>query len=196
MGTTCIPFLLETAKVNETPFNRLYCEIHPTLPPFLRERISAAIPASYIQMISVDYLGRLKPQELDPFVPELMEIVPTIKNKLRREQAFEVVNDLALRIDNVETKKNYFLPFLRDPSFNIKFKAAVALSEIDNTITNGIPTLTTVLTNRSLFGSTFEGVLYSIGTQRYNEVIDGFQRQAHNALANINPELAIRYEIQ
>jgi len=150
MGTNSIPYLVEKAKGTETPLNRIYCKLYPNLPTFFREMMWPAVPYSYVQMVSFGHLQNFDSLQLDPYAPELMGIVPTIKDNQIRGFAFFVMEDSAVRIDNMWSKTNYFLSFVNDPSFGIQLRSMLLLSEIDNTITNGIPALTRALSERSL----------------------------------------------
>ena len=194
MGTNCIPFLLEKARVNHTPFNRLYCEIHPKLPPFLKSWIRTPVPNAMVQNYALRHLRNMPVTQLDSYAPVLMTIAPRIENSQVQKFAYGVVDELVMKIDNVETQIDYFLPFLRDPNSNTRLNAALALSRIDNTITNGIPTLTTALTNRSSFNSTFGGIYYPSNSQGLKDLINDLQQQAYEALTIIDPELAKQNE--
>ena len=132
--------------------------------------------------------------QLDSYASVLMSIVPKIENAQVQKLAYGILDELLIRIDNVETKINYFIPLLWDPSFNTRLNAAVALSRIDDSIANGIPTLTMALTNRSSFGSEFGGINYPLNSRGLTDLINDFQQQAHDALTMVDPELAKQYE--
>ena len=190
LGTKCIPYLIEKAKGKETLFNRLYCKIHPKLPPFLRKRIPLPIHASSIQHTAFNHLLWFGSTELDPFASDLMEIVPKIESNLTRGLAFSMMKNSLIRSDNMRSKTEYLLSFVNDPCFDIQLDAMILLAKLDTTITNGIPTLTTALTNRSSFGSTLGGVIYVVGSQAHNDVVNSIQQRAYIALAAIAPDLA------
>ncbi len=182
MGTNCIPYLVEVAKGEETVFNRFYCRLHPKLPSFIRARIRPANTAHSIQMRAFDYLRRFESQQLDPFASELMKIVPTIADNLSRELAFWVIETSTMGAENIEFSRDYYCEFLNDPSFNVRLEAAVVLSRVDPSITNGIDTLIFGITNNTPRGAVFldfprPSLLHT-------------QERAYNALSLVAPEVA------
>lgn len=147
-------------------------------------------------MIAFSHLRCFPATQLDPYASILMSIVPKIEDNSVRGSAYSVVENLAIRFDDMEKKTNYFLSFVNDPNFRQRLDASVLLSKIDNRITNGIPVLTAALTNRSLVISAYPGFRFinPPGSLRHNRIIDGVQQRAHKALDRVDPELAKQYE--
>ena len=196
MGTNGIPYLIEQARGTETPFNKIYCKIRPKLPAILKNKIWPAIPASYSQQIAFSHLKKFDPHLLGPYVFDLMEIVPSIKRNLTRAHAFRVIEKPVLKSGDKGRITNYLLSFSDDPYFRLRLDAMIRLAWVDNTVTNGIPTLTAVLVNRSLVDPSLSEFVIPPVNQGYKRSIGGVQKPAYDALANIDPELAKQYEIQ
>ena len=198
MGASCLPYLIERARANEFVFYRWYCELHPKLPEIVRKWTRPAIPAAYIQQLALSHLLSLEindPQLLDPYRSQLMEIVSGISDPTSRRAAFSLVaRGLGRSTDKAQNIK-FLLAFSNDSNFVLRLEAMMLLSEIDHSITNGIPTLTTALTNRSLIGSSLV-VPTAPGEDsivQLNRVVDEFQERAFEALARVAPKLVIDY---
>ena len=124
-----------------------------------------------------------------------MEILPTIKDGNTRRQGFEgVVASLAIRLANSDKKRAFFSQLLGDSEFSIRLEAAILLSRIDSSVTNGIPVLLNAVTNRSLVASTFTSFLPP-GFLDQVKIIKIKQEEAHEALKRVSPSLARSYQI-
>ncbi len=192
MGTNCIPHLIDLATTTDSPFNRLYCEIHPHFPSSLRRVLPPALRASQIQKLAIDHIRSFSRSELRPFTSSLAEIVSRIgDNEVREDFHRNVVKDLALGRSNGEANTNYFLTLLDDSNWKLRHDAAVTLSIVDKSITNGIPTLITIITNRALVDS-----LFAVPKDLSSSVADFYQENAYHALNRVSPDIAKQYEIR
>jgi hypothetical protein len=117
-----------------------------------------------------------------------MEIVPAIRNNQTRAHAFFVAENSALRSDDVWSKTNYFLSFVNDPSFRIRLDSMMLLSEIDNTITNGIPALIAALRSRFLVGSAFGGLICP-GKSGHGILLRGESKNEAEAIYEVDPDV-------
>lgn len=199
MGTTCVPYLMEKARGRETVLNRWYCQIHGKLPPSMQKRMGPAIPATYTQMLAVSYFMTFhlgSPRLLEPYMPELIELVPTIKDSNARQTLFSLVEGSVVTSKDTEGKTNFFLSFTNDSNFAIQVSAMFRLSEVDTSITNGQAVLLQALTNRVLVGSAFAPPHFPQGSSEYEAIVDGIQERAYYALSAIDPLLAAQYEKQ
>ena len=198
IGTNCMHYLIEKARGNETALNRWYCKLYPDLPVSLKQWIKPGIPAAYDQMLAVSYFSDLERNDrqiLDPFMSQLMDIVPIITNNNTRYAAFSLVEGSLSRARDKAQTINFFLSFSSDPSFWIRLRAMILLSEVDHTITNGIPVLTQAITNRALVSSAISGMNAQYRRQKFEMVVNDHQRQAYESLARIDPDKAEEYEI-
>ena len=198
IGTNSIPYLIEKARGIESPLNKLYCMLYPLFPNTVRKWIRPATPTSLSQSMVILHLHELHqdtPQILDPYASQLMDIVPSITDNNTRKVVFRMVENSVLKTEDTQKQINYLLSFTNDPSFAIQLDAMILLWRIDGSLTNGIPILTTALTNRSVVGTAFAASL-QVGDRRYERAIDNIQKNALQVLTQISPELAKQYEIE
>lgn len=185
MGTNCVPFLLDKVRRGETGFKKFYWWVYPKFPSMLRSKLRPPLSPYYTHKIALWHLQQMLPK-LDYVASDLMAIVPGIADDITREQAYDTVERLAEKMDDVEKKKVYFMALLGDPDFSIQLKSAVILSRLDGSLTNGIPILINAVTNKSLMNSTFPpqgpGWMPSQAPIR--------QRTAYEALSRVAPLLA------
>jgi len=77
----------------------------------------------------------------------LLLLIPQIENPWVRSRALQSVEHLVSRMAEKKERTSYLLSFLQDPSFEIQLQAAIMLSRVDNTITNGLPILIVAATD-------------------------------------------------
>jgi hypothetical protein len=188
MGTNCVPFLLQNLRQRESKFGKLYIKVFPVLPGFVRSKLRQPLEISYIQSVTFLHL-RVLPPSLDYVAEELMEILPKIKDGETRREGLGVVEPLAIRLANSGKKRAFFSQLLGDSDFSIRLEAAVLLSRIDGSVTNGIPILLNAVTNRSLMASTF------VLPPGFSDQVKIKQEEAHEALKRVSPSLARSYQI-
>lgn len=190
MGTNCIPFLLNEVRRKESGFNKVYGWFYSMFPSILQSKLRPPLSPYYTQRIALSHLQHML-RKLDYVASDLMAIVPGIADDITREQAYDTVEILAVRLDDVERKKTYFVAFLRDADFHIQLKSAVMLSRVDSSVTNGIPILINAVTNKSLMNSTFPtrgpGWIPNQALMR--------QKMAYESLRKVAPLLADHYHI-
>lgn len=184
-GTNSIPFLINVMKTPQSRMARLYSKIHPRLPASIKGRVRPPVSVYSIQSAAFMILRGLPDTYLDPFVVDLMSIVPKLDDGSIRQLGCLVIKKAATRCGDSGKKIDYFTTLISDPSFKIRLNAAIVLSRVDNTITNGIPTLASAVTNKHLLGSVF------FGGQEY---ITSIQESAYNAILVIDQRVAEQYE--
>ncbi len=69
------------------------------------------------------------------------------------------------------------------------------LSEIDHTITNGIPVFIQAITNMPLVRSAVSSLGGTTSRLKFEKLVDDYQKQALNALLRVDPVLAEEFEI-
>ncbi len=126
---------------------------------------------------------------------EILASVRAVTDDNTRLQAFYSTRPLAESTGDTEKKLRHFLYFLDDTNFQIQIQSAVGLANIDNTITNGLPTLIRAVTNRSLVAqsitSTYPAqVLTTLPPTHVQMQIKYHQELAHGALQKVSPETA------
>ncbi len=185
MGTNSIPFLLNVVKTPQSRMARLYGKIHPRLPNPIKARVRPPASAYSIQSAAFMILGGFPDTYLDPYVVELMSMIPKLEDGSIRQLGCLVIKKAATRCSDSGKKTEYFTTLINDPSFKISLSAAIALSRVDNTITNGVQTLAAAITNEHLVGSVFFGG---------PEYITDIQERAYNALVEVDPRMAEQFE--
>jgi hypothetical protein len=151
------------------------------------------IRASYISMIAAMHLREMEREgTLSSLPDELIAIVPRLTDDNIRHSVFLMTIILAVRLDDIEQRRGFFLSFLDDPDFRIRLKSAVMLSRVDASLTNGVPILLQAVTNNSFMASTFPAIagLPQLPNQARIE-----QRTAHEALNKVAPELAEQHPV-
>ena len=149
-------------------------------------------------MLAISYLlefHRTDSRILDPYMSKLIDLLPAIVDNDTRGALYSLVEGSVITSGDSVKKLNYFFELIHDPSMRVRLNATIRLSEIDGSITNGIPVLIQALTNRFSVGSAF-AYPFPVGSLRYDQIVDGVQERAHTALATIDPQLAARYRHQ
>lgn len=189
LGTNCVPFLLENLRRRESSLKVFYVNLFSKLPNSVKSKLKPPLKVSYIQMITFVHLRELLPG-LDSVADELMEILPTIEDTKARSHGFRlVVGPLAIRHSSIEKRRDFFSTFLRDPSFEIQLEAAILLSQVDNSVTNGIPILLNAITNRNIVTTTVRSA-GSWPSGMLQDQVKYKQRRARTALRNVSPSIA------
>jgi hypothetical protein len=188
MGTNCVPFLLDRLRSHESGSNRFYGLIYPGFPSFLKSRWPRPLAPYYSHKLALWHLRNMMPK-LAFAASDLMEIVPGISDDQTREQAYDMVEHLAIRLDDVGKKRAYLVGFLVDPNFALQLKAAIMLSRVDRSFTDGIPILINAVTNTSLMDSTFRSPYPGLAPDQ----TPFMRRTAFEALKQIAPLLAQDY---
>ena len=198
MGTNCLPFLYRNLCRKESLLNRFYVYLHPKFPASLKTKARPPLALSYVQMVTVHHLGLLaRDQAFDP--EELMRIMRGSPDPELRRSILRVVDRLVtnLTIEGGGEDPRQFVPFyldlLDDSFFPVQFQAAVRLSQLDPSLTNGIPWLLIATTNRTLMVEHYpqpSNVLsLGVGRQTSDQALIQ-QWRAHDALSVVSPELA------
>jgi hypothetical protein len=190
MGTNCVPYLLDTLRKRGGAFHGFYCRLYPNLPAIIKSRLKPPLKPYYAQMIALWHLRNLS-EKLDYAASDLMTIVPRLSDDNTRRQAYDVVERLAVRLNDAEKKKAYFRALIGDPNFRIQLRAAITLSDLDSSLTNGVPILINAITNKSLVDSNFD-VPSAFGN--FNQTAY-MQRMAYESLTKVAPSTAAQYHI-
>ena len=209
MGTNCIPFLLDKARVGDTSFNRFYCWVFPKLPSRLQDKMKAPVVGSYVQLIAIAHLNHLEEMvNYDYMADDLMNLTTEMSDVSNRRSAYFLAERSAIRLDDVGRKRDYFISFLDDPDFKIQLEAAITLSRIDRTFTNSIPILIAAVTNMTLVRSAYAQSISNPGFRQMRltnpallpsalapfasrfDLVTPLQNRALGALSLIAPDIA------
>lgn len=198
MGPNCVPFLIQNLRKKDTRFGKFYEKHYSKFPNFWQSRTRPPESASYIQMITFIHLRKLPASAVDPHALELMAVFPEIQDPDRRFQSLDTVQTVALRREPHE-KIAFFSGLLEDSDFRLRLQAAVMLSRIDKTLTNGVPILIEGSTNRALMTSSFPQRREWLSPGRLPVNPDQamiHQEAAHRELMRISPALAEKHPVQ
>jgi len=176
MGTNCLPFLLHNLKKRETGVGNWYTTLFPSLPVWLRSRLRPPQGAGYIKRVTLLHLSFLQ-DKLKPVAADLMEIRPAIRDANSRRHAFWLVLPFARESEAQEPIREFLRSALSDSESDIQLEAAIALAEVDSTVTNGLPVLLNAVTNGDLVAS------QNVPAQRD-------QQRAFDALRKVAPWLS------
>jgi hypothetical protein len=190
MGTNCVPYLLDTLRKRESAFHKFYCWVYPNLPAIIKSRLKPPLRPYYTHMIVLWHLRNMA-EKLDYAASDLMTIVPRLSDDNIRRQAYDIVEGLAVRLNDAGKKRAYFTTLLADPDFRIQLNSAITLSKLDSSQTNGVPILINALTNQSLVDSSF-AVPAGAGSMSQTAFM---QRMAYEALTKVAPSTAAHYRI-
>jgi hypothetical protein len=196
MGTNCVPYLVDKVRTEETIVHRAYSKICSKLPSMAQKILKRPSNPSDDQKIALWHLRNMV-SRLDYMASDLMAIVPRIRDDRVREQAYDTIDHLAVRLRDVEKKKAYFLSFLGDRDFRIQLNSAIMLSRVDRSCTSGIPILISALTNKSLMDSTFRDPFSAyrpVSGGPMTSQVSFRQKAAFEALSTVAPLLADQYD--
>lgn len=196
MGTNCVPFLLEKAVMRDSALKRFYHWLWLKLPRGIRPNAPRA--PGYIQTIAWTHLANWS-RESDFMLPQIFASIKRVESDWVRYRAFDSMTFLLGRMPRPDREAHY-AAFLDDPSFMIKFEAAVQLARLvryDTPMTNALPILLNAATNTTfLERDTLES--YSpnvqIPTNVVKSIIQSRQQRAGNALKLYGVEPHIRIQ--
>jgi hypothetical protein len=126
---------------------------------------------------------------------EILAMVREFEDDQVRWQAFNAVENLAIRTQNLEGRRAYFLSFLGDSDFRIQVESAILLSNIDNKVTNGVPVLIKALTDNfysQTLTSRFARIMPASQVQR---MIRSNEKRVYEALQNVSPAAARQVQV-
>jgi hypothetical protein len=188
MGTNCVPYLLDTLRKRESAFHRFYCWVYPNLPAVIKSKLKPPLKPYYTHAIALWHLRKMG-EKLDYAANDLMTIVPALSDDNTRRNASSLTEGLVVRLKDAGKKNAYFTGLLGDSDFRIQLNSAITLSEVDDSVTNGIPILINAITNSSLVDSTVKSPLAS---GKFSETAM-LQRRAYKALTKVAPSIAAEY---
>jgi hypothetical protein len=177
LGSNCIPYLAKKVQTRETVVNRFYGWVHSNLPHRMAPKLRPPITASYIQFIAWSHISYVILTGHGTVTDEVLAAVPKIEDDWVRTRALQEVAPL-VRQNGREKAIMYVLPFLRDSSFDVQVQAATSLSELDSTITNGLPFLLAAASDTNLLP---QAVASRMPTPTRSET---FRRGSTNIAAN------------
>ncbi|XOV73819.1 MAG: hypothetical protein ACFHW5_11755 [Verrucomicrobiota bacterium] len=194
MGTNSVPYLINKIHSADSTLSKAYYELYLKIPDEIRKLLPVEVKGIYKKQIALSYLKGLPIENLDPFVIELMELYPAYKSQGSSDGYFDLIKSISKRTQHWDYKKNFFKTMLDDPDNTVRLEAAIYLSKIDRKATNGIPILLNSITN------SFVSITVDTDSTRPRNRYEMFQRQrqreAHEALSRIAPELAEQYPLE
>lgn len=143
MGTNCVPFLLEKALMSDSMLKKSYYWLWMKLPKSIRP--GAPVPPGSVQMLAWSHLGTWS-HESDFMQPELLAAIKRVESDAIRYRAMQAMEPIFRRLPR-QVREAAYVSFLEDPSFTIRFEAAIQLANHKMGVTNALPVLMNAATN-------------------------------------------------
>ena len=199
MGSNGVPYLIGRAQIRERAISRTYENIYPRLPKVFRQTLRPPLKASYVQSIALSHLSALPSSQLAPYAQQVIELFPIFTDKRNRQMGFNLARKLVNRSGSISLQTNFYLSLLNESDFRLRLDAAVQLSQADPTLTNGLPTLVTALTNKSLLRKSYlmpKSALSGRSAVSQDPEVWNARKRAHQALISVAPELAEQFKLR